>query len=64
MAGGASPSELMDAHIPILPTSQCRALLGTLVTDHMLCAGLLRGGVDSCQVRAEGFKILGLKSSG
>lgn len=37
--------------MPLLPHSTCKSALGKeLVTNTMLCAGYLSGGIDSCQV--------------
>jgi len=41
----------MEAKVPLLPQSTCKSALGKeLVTNTMLCAGYLSGGIDSCQV--------------
>uniref|UniRef100_A0A8C5GIC4 Peptidase S1 domain-containing protein n=1 Tax=Gouania willdenowi TaxID=441366 RepID=A0A8C5GIC4_GOUWI len=41
---------LMEAKVPLLPQSTCKSALGKdLVTNTMLCAGYLSGGIDSCQ---------------
>lgn len=41
----------MEAKVPLLPQSTCKSALGKeLVTNTMLCAGYLTGGIDSCQV--------------
>lgn len=48
---GPSADVVMEAKVPLLPQSTCRGALGKeLVTNTMLCAGYLSGGVDSCQV--------------
>ncbi|XP_041696997.2 serine protease 56-like [Coregonus clupeaformis] len=47
---GPSADVVMEAEVPLLPQSTCRSALGKeLVTNTMLCAGYLSGGVDSCQ---------------
>ncbi|XP_061587086.1 serine protease 56 [Cololabis saira] len=47
---GPSADVVMEAKVPLLPQSTCKSALGKeLVTNTMLCAGYLSGGVDSCQ---------------
>lgn len=48
---GPSADVVMEAKLPLLPQSTCKSTLGKeLVTNTMLCAGYLSGGIDSCQV--------------
>ena len=48
---GPSADVVMEAKVPLLPQSTCKSTLGKeLVTNTMLCAGYLSGGIDSCQV--------------
>lgn len=50
-ADGPSADVVMEAKVPLLPQSTCKTSLGKeLVTNTMLCAGYLSGGIDSCQV--------------
>lgn len=50
---------VMEAKVPLLPQSTCKSALGKeLVTNTMLCAGYLSGGIDSCQVGT--LEFLGL----
>lgn len=50
-ADGPSADVVMEAKVPLLPQSTCKSALGKeLVTNTMLCAGYLTGGIDSCQV--------------
>lgn len=52
-ADGPSADVVMEAKVPLLPQSTCKSALGKeLVTNTMLCAGYLSGGIDSCQVGA------------
>ncbi|CAG5896776.1 unnamed protein product [Menidia menidia] len=47
---GPSADAVMEAKVPLLPQSTCKSALGKeLVTNTMLCAGYLSGGIDSCQ---------------
>ncbi|XP_031710957.1 uncharacterized protein prss56 isoform X1 [Anarrhichthys ocellatus] len=47
---GPSANVVMEAKVPLLPQSTCKSTLGKeLVTNTMLCAGYLSGGIDSCQ---------------
>lgn len=46
--GGATSAELMEATVPITSNAQCDSAYG-IITDNMLCAGYMEGGVDSCQ---------------
>ncbi|TNM97746.1 hypothetical protein fugu_013992 [Takifugu bimaculatus] len=47
---GPSADVVMEAKLPLLPQSTCKSTLGKdLVTNTMLCAGYLSGGIDSCQ---------------
>ncbi|XP_036939575.1 uncharacterized protein prss56 isoform X1 [Acanthopagrus latus] len=47
---GPSADVVMEAKVPLLPQGTCKSALGKeLVTNTMLCAGYLSGGIDSCQ---------------
>nr|XP_057922807.1 serine protease 56 isoform X2 [Doryrhamphus excisus] len=47
---GPSADVVMEAKVPLLPQTTCKNALGKeLVTNTMLCAGYLSGGIDSCQ---------------
>ncbi|XP_061878752.1 serine protease 56 [Entelurus aequoreus] len=47
---GPSANVVMEAKVPLLPQTTCKNALGKeLVTNTMLCAGYLSGGIDSCQ---------------
>ncbi|XP_061654624.1 serine protease 56 isoform X1 [Phyllopteryx taeniolatus] len=47
---GPSADIVMEAKVPLLPQNTCKNALGKeLVTNTMLCAGYLSGGIDSCQ---------------
>lgn len=55
---GPSADVVMEAKVPLLPQSTCKSALGKeLVTNTMLCAGYLSGGIDSCQVGQKNLKF-------
>lgn len=46
-----SSKPLQEVDVPIVGNRQCKCLYGvSKITDNMICAGLLEGGKDSCQV--------------
>lgn len=49
----AKPDALQRASVGIIDRKACSALYNATLTDRMLCAGVLDGGVDACQVRGE-----------
>lgn len=45
------PETLQEVEVPVLGNRQCNCLNGVgTITGNMICAGLLAGGKDSCQV--------------
>ncbi|MCI4374997.1 hypothetical protein PGIGA_G00103990 [Pangasianodon gigas] len=45
-----SPGVLQEAEVPVVDRIQCDSMLGPgLVTENMICAGVLEGGTDTCQ---------------
>uniref|UniRef100_H2L6L9 Peptidase S1 domain-containing protein n=1 Tax=Oryzias latipes TaxID=8090 RepID=H2L6L9_ORYLA len=45
-----APQTLQEVQIPIVGNRRCKCSYGaSLITDNMMCAGLLAGGKDSCQ---------------
>lgn len=47
---GQRASVLQKAEVRIINSTVCKSLMSDEVTDGMLCAGVLKGGVDACQV--------------
>lgn len=58
--GGTISDTLQEVTVPILSNSECRKTgYGTTrITDNMLCAGLPKGGKDSCQVSEIDWSII------
>uniref|UniRef100_A0A3Q3AGE6 Peptidase S1 domain-containing protein n=1 Tax=Kryptolebias marmoratus TaxID=37003 RepID=A0A3Q3AGE6_KRYMA len=42
-------ASLQKAQVRIINSTVCRGLMQDQITDGMLCAGVLKGGVDACQ---------------
>lgn len=52
------PETLQEVEVPVLGNRQCNCLNGVgTITDNMICAGLLAGGKDSCQVGHDSFHL-------
>ncbi|XP_040008541.1 suppressor of tumorigenicity 14 protein homolog isoform X2 [Xiphias gladius] len=47
--GGAAATILQKAEVRIINSTVCKSLMSDEVTGRMLCAGVLKGGVDACQ---------------
>lgn len=47
---GVAGSILQKAQVRIIDSSLCNRVMNHEVTDGMMCAGVLKGGVDACQV--------------
>ncbi|XP_049920397.1 suppressor of tumorigenicity 14 protein homolog [Epinephelus moara] len=47
--GGLAATILQKAEVRIINSTVCKTLMEDDVTDRMLCAGILKGGVDACQ---------------
>jgi len=49
-SGGQISNQLRKVKVPVVSDADCKDAYGqNAVTDHMICAGLPQGGVDSCQ---------------
>ncbi|XP_014890324.1 suppressor of tumorigenicity 14 protein homolog, partial [Poecilia latipinna] len=48
-SAGAGARVLQKARVRIINSTVCRTLLRDPLSDRMLCAGVLAGGVDACQ---------------
>lgn len=49
-SSGSAAAVLQKAEVRIINSTVCQSLMSDEVTDRMLCAGVLKGGVDACQV--------------
>ncbi|XP_036380683.1 ST14 transmembrane serine protease matriptase b [Megalops cyprinoides] len=47
--GGSGATVLQKAEVRIINSTVCNQLMGGQITSRMLCAGVLKGGVDACQ---------------
>ncbi|XP_073326919.1 suppressor of tumorigenicity 14 protein homolog [Pagrus major] len=47
--GGLAATILQKAEVRIINGTVCKSLMRDVVIDSMLCAGVLKGGVDACQ---------------
>lgn len=47
--GGLAAIILQKAEVRIINSTVCKSLMNDEITDRMLCAGVLKGGVDACQ---------------
>lgn len=47
---GEMQLHLRKLEVPVKALDECKKIYGTVITDHMLCAGYLEGGKDACQV--------------
>ncbi|KAF3861016.1 hypothetical protein F7725_001271 [Dissostichus mawsoni] len=47
-SGGVAPI-LQKAEVRVVNSTVCKTLMDDEVTDRMICAGVLKGGVDACQ---------------
>lgn len=48
-SNGPTPDRLQEATVPVLDQSTCNQAYGGEITNRMMCAGYLQGGIDSCQ---------------
>ena len=48
-SGGGFPTVLHEAQVSGVTNQECMESYGTSITDRMLCAGRIEGGIDSCQ---------------
>lgn len=47
---GEMTQQLRKLDVPVRNIDECKKIYGGVITDHMLCAGYLQGGLDACQV--------------
>lgn len=47
--GGSAAMTLQKASVRLVNSTICKALMGNDVTERMMCAGVLEGGIDACQ---------------
>lgn len=47
--GGSAPKILQEAQVPVTTDSYCAGVYGDFDARTMICAGFVKGGVDTCQ---------------
>lgn len=47
--GGSAAKTLQKASVRLVNSTVCKALMEDEVTERMICAGVLEGGIDACQ---------------
>lgn len=47
--GGFTTQTLQKASVRLVNDTVCKVLMGSDVTENMMCAGVLQGGIDACQ---------------
>ncbi|XP_044730887.1 trypsin-1-like [Chrysoperla carnea] len=62
--GGGAPTTLQAVKLPILDQGVCNNAYGGGITDRMICAGSLAGGIDSCQGDSGGPLVSNSKQHG
>lgn len=63
-SSGTGAAVLQKAQVRIINSTVCKGLLQDELTDRMLCAGVLSGGVDACQVGADPQNPAGSEPTG
>lgn len=58
LISGNAAVVLQKAQVRVINYTVCDDLMGGQLTSRMLCAGVLSGGVDACQVITEAFIAL------
>lgn len=53
-----SPGTLQEVSVPIVSNSDCNNAYNGRITSNMICAGVARGGKDSCQVSVGPYEHL------
>uniref|UniRef100_A0A8C6THB9 Peptidase S1 domain-containing protein n=1 Tax=Neogobius melanostomus TaxID=47308 RepID=A0A8C6THB9_9GOBI len=64
LRSGSMASTLQKASVRLVNSTVCKALMGSDVTERMICAGVLQGGIDACQVRDSGGPLSVQEPSG
>ncbi|KOX69185.1 Trypsin-7 [Melipona quadrifasciata] len=48
--GGPISDRLQSLTLPVVDQATCRKIYGNLLTNNMLCAGIMSGGKDACSI--------------
>ncbi|XP_043520748.1 trypsin-7-like [Frieseomelitta varia] len=52
--GGPISDRLKSLTLPVVDQATCKKIYGNLLTDNMLCAGIMSGGKDACSIDSGG----------
>ncbi|KAK9307028.1 hypothetical protein QLX08_002480 [Tetragonisca angustula] len=52
--GGPTSDRLKSLTLPVVDQATCKKIYGNLLTNNMLCAGIMSGGKDACSIDSGG----------
>lgn len=49
---GPLSKQLLKVNLPLFDHNKCNTVYHGIITEYMICAGYIEGGMDACQVRS------------